>query len=135
LLQDRATQARVKERSGGEKKRVSITEALASQAMVGCWNNSTRRLDTSTHSGSQYTTSACTAVLRRISAFVPRTYLFGFHLLLIYSLLTCYAFWLAWLHFFLNLLLFNALGLAGGNGFSPFFRLKTLDAYRVPVAF
>ncbi|KAF5329467.1 hypothetical protein D9619_009293 [Psilocybe cf. subviscida] len=34
--------------SGGEKKRVSITEALASRACIGTWDNSTRGLDSST---------------------------------------------------------------------------------------
>jgi ATP-binding cassette, subfamily G (WHITE), member 2, SNQ2 len=34
--------------SGGEKKRVSIAEALATRARVGCWDNSTRGLDAST---------------------------------------------------------------------------------------
>ncbi|KAF8997054.1 pleiotropic drug resistance ABC transporter [Cyathus striatus] len=34
--------------SGGEKKRVSIAEALASRALVGAWDNSTRGLDAST---------------------------------------------------------------------------------------
>lgn len=34
--------------SGGERKRVSITEALAAQASVYCWDNATRGLDSST---------------------------------------------------------------------------------------
>ncbi|TVY47802.1 Protein SNQ2 [Lachnellula occidentalis] len=34
--------------SGGERKRVSIIEALASRASVYCWDNSTRGLDAST---------------------------------------------------------------------------------------
>ncbi|KAJ2929810.1 hypothetical protein H1R20_g7294, partial [Candolleomyces eurysporus] len=34
--------------SGGEKKRVSIAEALATRACIGCWDNSTRGLDAST---------------------------------------------------------------------------------------
>lgn len=34
--------------SGGERKRVSITEALAAQASVYCWDNATRGLDAST---------------------------------------------------------------------------------------
>jgi ATP-binding cassette, subfamily G (WHITE), member 2, SNQ2 len=34
--------------SGGEKKRVSIAETLASRACVGAWDNSTRGLDSST---------------------------------------------------------------------------------------
>ncbi|KIY52486.1 ABC transporter [Fistulina hepatica ATCC 64428] len=34
--------------SGGEKKRVSICEVLASRACIGCWDNSTRGLDAST---------------------------------------------------------------------------------------
>ncbi|PPQ86500.1 hypothetical protein CVT25_008244 [Psilocybe cyanescens] len=34
--------------SGGEKKRVSIAEALASRGCVGAWDNSTRGLDAST---------------------------------------------------------------------------------------
>ncbi|PPQ81326.1 hypothetical protein CVT25_015082 [Psilocybe cyanescens] len=34
--------------SGGEKKRVSIAEALASRSLVGSWDNSTRGLDAST---------------------------------------------------------------------------------------
>ncbi|KAF8623914.1 hypothetical protein AX15_006135 [Amanita polypyramis BW_CC] len=34
--------------SGGEKKRVSIAEALATRARIGCWDNSTRGLDSST---------------------------------------------------------------------------------------
>lgn len=34
--------------SGGEKKRVSITEALASRSPIGVWDNSTRGLDSST---------------------------------------------------------------------------------------
>ena len=34
--------------SGGEKKRVSITEALAARCLLSCWDNSTRGLDSST---------------------------------------------------------------------------------------
>lgn len=34
--------------SGGERKRVSIIEALATRASVMCWDNSTRGLDAST---------------------------------------------------------------------------------------
>lgn len=34
--------------SGGERKRVSISEALASRASVYCWDNATRGLDAST---------------------------------------------------------------------------------------
>ena len=34
--------------SGGEKKRVSIAEALAARSLLGCWDNSTRGLDAST---------------------------------------------------------------------------------------
>ncbi|KAH8110884.1 P-loop containing nucleoside triphosphate hydrolase protein [Phellopilus nigrolimitatus] len=34
--------------SGGEKRRVSICEALAARALLGCWDNSTRGLDVST---------------------------------------------------------------------------------------
>lgn len=34
--------------SGGEKKRVSISEALALQSKLTCWDNSTRGLDSST---------------------------------------------------------------------------------------
>lgn len=34
--------------SGGERKRVSIAETLATRAAVGCWDNSTRGLDAST---------------------------------------------------------------------------------------
>ncbi|KAH9484099.1 Brefeldin A resistance protein [Psilocybe cubensis] len=34
--------------SGGEKKRVSISEALASRGCIGAWDNSTRGLDAST---------------------------------------------------------------------------------------
>ncbi|KAJ4298344.1 ATP-binding cassette transporter snq2 [Collariella sp. IMI 366227] len=34
--------------SGGERKRVSITEALATKSTVVCWDNSTRGLDAST---------------------------------------------------------------------------------------
>ncbi|CAE6435980.1 unnamed protein product [Rhizoctonia solani] len=34
--------------SGGEKKRVSIAEMLAARARIGCWDNSTRGLDSST---------------------------------------------------------------------------------------
>lgn len=34
--------------SGGEKKRVSISEALAARTLLGCWDNSTRGLDAST---------------------------------------------------------------------------------------
>lgn len=34
--------------SGGEKKRVSISEALAARSLLGCWDNSTRGLDAST---------------------------------------------------------------------------------------
>ncbi|KAJ7261720.1 ABC-2 type transporter-domain-containing protein [Mycena haematopus] len=34
--------------SGGQKKRVSIAEALASRARIGAWDNSTRGLDAST---------------------------------------------------------------------------------------
>lgn len=34
--------------SGGERKRVSIIEALASQGSIFCWDNSTRGLDAST---------------------------------------------------------------------------------------
>ncbi|TDL15090.1 pleiotropic drug resistance ABC transporter [Rickenella mellea] len=34
--------------SGGEKKRVSIAETLASRSLIGCWDNSTRGLDAST---------------------------------------------------------------------------------------
>lgn len=34
--------------SGGERKRVSITEALAARAAVYCWDNATRGLDAST---------------------------------------------------------------------------------------
>ncbi|KAK2462635.1 hypothetical protein APHAL10511_005368 [Amanita phalloides] len=34
--------------SGGEKKRVSIAESLATRALVTCWDNSTRGLDAST---------------------------------------------------------------------------------------
>ncbi|KAJ7762052.1 pleiotropic drug resistance ABC transporter [Mycena maculata] len=34
--------------SGGEKKRVSIAEALATRARIGAWDNSTRGLDAST---------------------------------------------------------------------------------------
>lgn len=34
--------------SGGEKKRVSIAESLATRACVACWDNSTRGLDAST---------------------------------------------------------------------------------------
>jgi ATP-binding cassette subfamily G (WHITE) protein 2 (SNQ2) len=34
--------------SGGERKRVSIAEALASQASIYCWDNATRGLDAST---------------------------------------------------------------------------------------
>lgn len=34
--------------SGGEKKRVSIAEAMITKASVQCWDNSTRGLDAST---------------------------------------------------------------------------------------
>ncbi|KAF8329221.1 pleiotropic drug resistance ABC transporter [Amanita rubescens] len=34
--------------SGGEKKRVSIAEVLATRALISCWDNSTRGLDSST---------------------------------------------------------------------------------------
>lgn len=34
--------------SGGERKRVSIIEAMATQGSVFCWDNSTRGLDAST---------------------------------------------------------------------------------------
>ena len=34
--------------SGGEKKRVSIAEAMLSRAKLACWDNSTRGLDSST---------------------------------------------------------------------------------------
>jgi ABC-type multidrug transport system ATPase subunit len=34
--------------SGGERKRVSIIETLATQGSVFCWDNSTRGLDAST---------------------------------------------------------------------------------------
>ncbi|PPR00573.1 hypothetical protein CVT24_005458 [Panaeolus cyanescens] len=34
--------------SGGEKKRVSIAEALAARSLIGAWDNSTRGLDAST---------------------------------------------------------------------------------------
>ncbi|KAF8329222.1 pleiotropic drug resistance ABC transporter [Amanita rubescens] len=34
--------------SGGEKKRVSIAESLATRALISCWDNSTRGLDSST---------------------------------------------------------------------------------------
>lgn len=34
--------------SGGERKRVSIAETLASKSTVQCWDNSTRGLDAST---------------------------------------------------------------------------------------
>ncbi|TDL16644.1 hypothetical protein BD410DRAFT_795131 [Rickenella mellea] len=34
--------------SGGEKKRVSLAEAMASRSLIGCWDNSTRGLDAST---------------------------------------------------------------------------------------
>ncbi|KAG8789944.1 hypothetical protein FRC12_013096 [Ceratobasidium sp. 428] len=34
--------------SGGEKKRVSIAEMMATRARIGCWDNSTRGLDAST---------------------------------------------------------------------------------------
>ncbi|KAG9083931.1 hypothetical protein FS749_005624 [Ceratobasidium sp. UAMH 11750] len=34
--------------SGGEKKRVSIAEMMATRARIGCWDNSTRGLDSST---------------------------------------------------------------------------------------
>ncbi|KAK3059915.1 ATP-binding cassette transporter snq2, partial [Teratosphaeriaceae sp. CCFEE 6253] len=34
--------------SGGERKRVSIAETLASKSTVVCWDNSTRGLDAST---------------------------------------------------------------------------------------
>ncbi|KAG2073832.1 hypothetical protein BDR04DRAFT_1178890 [Suillus decipiens] len=34
--------------SGGQKKRVSIAEALSSRSMIGAWDNSTRGLDAST---------------------------------------------------------------------------------------
>ncbi|CAE6431284.1 unnamed protein product, partial [Rhizoctonia solani] len=34
--------------SGGEKKRVSIAEMMAGRARIGCWDNSTRGLDSST---------------------------------------------------------------------------------------
>ncbi|EAU89680.2 hba2 [Coprinopsis cinerea okayama7 len=34
--------------SGGEKKRVSIAESLATRACIACWDNSTRGLDAST---------------------------------------------------------------------------------------
>ncbi|CAL3968999.1 unnamed protein product, partial [Diplocarpon coronariae] len=34
--------------SGGERKRVSILEVLATRASVFCWDNSTRGLDAST---------------------------------------------------------------------------------------
>lgn len=34
--------------SGGERKRVSIIETMASRGSIFCWDNSTRGLDTST---------------------------------------------------------------------------------------
>ncbi|KIY47285.1 pleiotropic drug resistance ABC transporter [Fistulina hepatica ATCC 64428] len=34
--------------SGGQKKRVSITEVMAARACIACWDNSTRGLDSST---------------------------------------------------------------------------------------
>jgi ATP-binding cassette subfamily G (WHITE) protein 2 (SNQ2) len=34
--------------SGGEKKRVSLAEMMATRAHVACWDNSTRGLDAST---------------------------------------------------------------------------------------
>src|SRR4051812_35841041 len=34
--------------SGGERKRVSIAEVMATRARVQCWDNSTRGLDAST---------------------------------------------------------------------------------------
>jgi ATP-binding cassette subfamily G (WHITE) protein 2 (SNQ2) len=39
---------RIRGVSGGEKKRVSIAEALATRALLGSWDNSTRGLDAST---------------------------------------------------------------------------------------
>ncbi|EIN12917.1 hypothetical protein PUNSTDRAFT_82390 [Punctularia strigosozonata HHB-11173 SS5] len=39
---------RVRGVSGGEKKRVSISEALATRSLIGSWDNSTRGLDAST---------------------------------------------------------------------------------------
>ncbi|KAL6306522.1 pleiotropic drug resistance ABC transporter [Sparassis latifolia] len=40
--------AEVRGVSGGEKKRVSIAEDLAGRSVLGCWDNSTRGLDSST---------------------------------------------------------------------------------------
>jgi ATP-binding cassette, subfamily G (WHITE), member 2, SNQ2 len=39
---------RIRGVSGGEKKRVSISEALATRSLIGSWDNSTRGLDAST---------------------------------------------------------------------------------------
>jgi ATP-binding cassette subfamily G (WHITE) protein 2 (SNQ2) len=40
--------ARIRGVSGGQKKRVSIAEALATRCLIGTWDNSTRGLDAST---------------------------------------------------------------------------------------
>ncbi|CAN3362511.1 protein Snq2p [Diutina catenulata] len=55
--------------SGGERKRVSIGEALACRGTVYCWDNATRGLDASTALEFAQTIRKCTQVLRT-TAFV-----------------------------------------------------------------
>lgn len=47
-LDTKVGDSRVRGVSGGERKRVSIAEALVTKASVQCWDNSTRGLDAST---------------------------------------------------------------------------------------
>jgi ABC-type polar amino acid transport system ATPase subunit len=63
--------------SGGERKRVSIAETLASKSTVVCWDNSTRGLDASTALDYARSLRVMTDVSNRTSkAFNPRPYIF-----------------------------------------------------------
>lgn len=52
--------------SGGERKRVSLSEALAAQASVYCWDNATRGLDASTALEYTQIIRACTNIMGNI---------------------------------------------------------------------
>lgn len=52
--------------SGGERKRVSLSEALAAQASVYCWDNATRGLDASTALEYTQIIRACTNIMGNV---------------------------------------------------------------------
>src|SRR6187402_1516374 len=67
VLQTKVGDDFVRGASGGERKRVSISEMLATRASVGLWDNSTRGLDASTSLEYAQALRVATSMLRTIA--------------------------------------------------------------------